>query len=215
MPPDGAGSVQTLRMRIARLDSTGATPAGASNMYVTDTVVKIDTKPVYVAGDEVEEKNGSGALCLTYSPQPSFKRVDLTLQVCTMDEELNEILGGGSVLTNAGATVGYAAPTVGTVPMPNGISLEFWTLAVINGAPAATNPYRWWALPRVYLRKTDQSFDSKGHMPTFEGYGIENPNWGNGPDNLWLLGSGRAIQRQRAATLPSSVIGYQATPVQV
>ena len=212
---DGAGSVQALRMRIARLDATGATPAGASNMYVTDTIVKLDIKPQFVAGVEVEEQNGSGALCLTYQAQPTFKRVDLTLTICNMDEELEELLGGGSVLTQTGNTIGYAMPAVGAMPMANGISLEFWSLAIINGAPAATNPYRWWALPRIYLARSDATYDNKGHLPVFTGYGIENPSWGNGPNNDWLLSSARALQRIRTGTIPASAVGYQATPVQV
>lgn len=212
---DGAGSVQALRMRIARLAADGTTPAGASNMYVTDTIVKIDTKPEYVAGDDIEEKNGSGALCLTYQTQDVLKRIGITLTICTMDEELAELLGGGTVLTSTGNTVGYAMPAIGQPAMPNGISIEFWTLAIINGAPAATNPYRWWALPRAYLKRVDASYDAKGHLPVFEGYANENPNWGNGPNNDWLLSSARSLQRQRVASVPASAIGYQATPVQV
>ena len=212
---DGAGSVQAVRMRIARLDATGATPAGASNMYVTDTIVKVDLKPEYVTADEVEEKNGSGALCLTYRPQDVLKDVALTLTVCSMDEELAEILGGGAVLTSAGNTVGHALPAVGQPAMPNGISIEFWTLAILNGMPTATNPYRWWALPRCFLKRTDASYDSKGHLPVFEGFANENAGWGNGPNNDWLLASNRCLQRQRTTSLPASAIGYQATPVQV
>lgn len=212
---DGAGSVQALRMRIARLDATGATPAGASNMYVTDTIVKVDIKPQMVAGDDIEEKNGSGALCLTWRTQDVLKFQAVTLTVCSMDEELEEILGGGSVLTQTGSTVGYQSPQIGQPAMPNGISLEFWTRAIINGAPAALNPFRWWALPRLYLSRSDATYDSKGHLPVFDGYAIENPNWGNGPNNDWMLDSSRSLQRQRTAALPASAIGYQATPAQV
>jgi len=212
---DGAGSVQALRMRIARLAADGSTPAAASSMYVTDTLVKIDLKPEYVTADEVEEKNGSGNICLAYRPQDVLKDVALTLTVCSMDEELAELLGGGTVLTAAGNTVGHALPAIGQPAMPNGISIEFWTLAILNGAPATTNPYRWWALPRCFLKRSDASYDSKGHLPVFEGFANENSNWGNGPNNDWLLASNRVLQRQRTAVLPASAIGYQSVPVQV
>lgn len=212
---DGAGSVQALRMRIARLAADGTTPAGASGMYVTDTIVKLDIKPAYVSGDDVEEKNGSGGLCLSWQEQDVLKNLGLTLTICSMDEELSEILGGGSVLTSAGSTIGYQMPGVGQKAMPNGISIEFWTRAIINGAPAATNPYRWWALPRAYLKRADASYDSKGHLPVFDGFAIENPLWGNGPNNDWLLDSSKVLQRQRVAAIPASAIGYQATPAQV
>lgn len=214
---DGAGSIHALLLRAARLAADGSTPAGAANGYATNSLVKIEFKPVYAEGSEINETNGSGVACVYYKAPPTLLRHDVTVTVCTPDEELEELLGGGTLLTAAGATIGYQEPAPGSEIMPNGISLEAWSRAVINGRPAAVNPFRHWAMPRVHLRRADSSLENAAHMPVFEGYAEVNPLWGNGPWNDWPAGlaSDRTIQRIREAALPASAIGYIAVPAQV
>jgi hypothetical protein len=119
------------------------------------------------------------------------------------------------VLTATGATVGYGAPKLGADPTPNGVSVEIWSEAIDGDVPAATNPFFWWAFPKIKFEKKGQRRLEGGIMAnSFDGYMYENPGWGNGPNNDWTLNSDRAWQQQRAASLPPSAIGLQAVPTQ-
>lgn len=219
MPPDGAATLYAVALRVARLDATGATPAGASNMYVTNGLVKVTFTPVYETGDEVTKKDGQGNLCLDIKQPDVFKRVDInSVELCANDPELAELLGGGAIISDAGApanTIGWAAPVAGVDPTPNGISLEVWTRRYVNNAPAAL-PYARYLFPKVKLKPMAKSLEATPMAVDFEGEGYENPNIGNGPNNDWPAGapSTRAYQWMAVATAPTGALGYQATPVQ-
>lgn len=213
---DAAAQVKALMLRVARLAADGTTPAGPDGLYVTDSLVRIERRSVFAESEEIEEKNGRGVPCVTFPGNRYVKRHDLTIVVCTPDEELEELLAGGTLLTSGGNTIGYAEPAVGTQPNPNGVSIEAWTYAVVDGAPAAVNPYRWYAWPRVYdIVREDDTFEDGALLPTFTGKAVQNPNWGNGPLNDWPSTSTRILQRVRTPDLPTSQVGYQAIPAQV
>lgn len=216
MPPDGAATLYAVALRVARLDASGATPAGASNMYVTNGLVKVTFTPVYETGDEVTKKDGQGNTCLNIKQPDTFKRVDInSVELCAEDPELSELLGGGAIITDAGDTIGYAAPAAGVDPTPNGVSLEVWTRRYVDNQPAAL-PYARYLFPRVKLKPTAKSLEANPMATDFEGIGEENANIGNGPNNDWPTGavSTRAYQWVAVDTAPTGALGYQATPVQ-
>lgn len=104
----------------------------------------------------------------------------------------------GSNLTD----IGYRAPEVGGNPTPYGVSLEFWSQAVQDGAFAADLPYYHWAVPRAFVR-TSAAFALSGSdpmLPTFEGYSQQNKNWGDGPEGDWEFESDRVWQFVRVAS---------------
>lgn len=111
----------------------------------------------------------------------------------------------GSNLT----AIGYRAPEVGGDPLPNGVSVELWSRAVVDGAFATDLPYIHWVIPRARLRLSDNlTLGAEDAMtPTFEGYEIQNPNWGDGPEGDWAYGSDRVWQYARVATVPDFTRG--------
>ncbi len=114
----------------------------------------------------------------------------------------------GSALTD----IGYRAPQVGINPTPNGLSVEFWTAAIDDGAYAADLPYFHWVLPRAYLRPSDD-WKASGEdpmLPSFEGWCNQNKNWLDGPENDWTYPSDRVWQYARVATLPDFSRGFVA-----
>lgn len=209
---DGAGSIHALRLRVTRLAANGAPAVGANNMYITSALTKISFQGEYLEGDEIEEKNGSGELCLYYQAPDVLKRINVKLEICSPDPELEELLGGGTVLTSAGDTVGLAAPAVGVDPQPNGISIEAWSHAVLNGSIDAELPYIHWVFPKIRNLKPDEkTLANEALKPAYEGFGLENANWGDGPGTAeWPFASNRCWQWARKATVPASAIGYQA-----
>jgi hypothetical protein len=212
---DAPSSILAVMMRVAQLDATGATPAGASGMYVTDSLVRFTWQPDVEAGLDLTQRKGNGDLCTAARTADVVKRYTCTLDICTPDPELEQLLSGGVILTTAGATVGYGAPKLRQDAVPNGVSVEIWSEAQDGDAPAADDPFFWWAFPMVKLEKKGQRALEAGIMAnSFEGYMYENENWANGPNNDWELNSDRAYQWQRTASHPSSAIGLQAIPAQ-
>lgn len=113
---DGAGSVHAVALRVARLAADGTTPAGANNLYVTDSLVKIDFTPEIEAGPEAMVKNAQGIPCVVFKAHNAMKRITMELDICTPDPELEELIAGGTVLTDvtSSLTMGTITPTTST-----------------------------------------------------------------------------------------------------
>lgn len=215
MATDGAASIYAVRTRVARLDATGATPAGAASLYVSNALVRIEFTLEYETNEALTRKNGNGDLCVNVPEKRKVKQVTVSaFEVCTEDPELEELLAGGTILTSEGDTIGYAAPAVGVDPTPNGVSVEVWSRAIVGGVGATVNPYYHWAFPRLFLSRGSTALEEAPTAPVFTGYGLENPNWGNGPANDWEFDSERVYQYVRTAALPTVTDGVAAVPTQ-
>lgn len=119
-------------MRVTRLDANGATPAGASNMIVTDGLIKLDAKVVLSSGEDFEVKNACGNLSYSYKDDDKFKRLDIGLTFIRPDMELSEMIAAGTLVVSGGNSIGYSAPAVGA-GTGNGVCLEIWSKAWIGG----------------------------------------------------------------------------------
>lgn len=213
---NGAGSLFALGIRLAKLDSTGAIIPGTRQGYVSKSLIALSGLGLeYEDGEEVLVKNGSGDICLYYRASDTVKQGTISgLQVCTPDPLLLEFLAGFGVFETAGVQVGGAAPETGVDPTPNGVSLEFWTHQIVNGAKAG---YWHWAVPRAKL-KLAETLDASGTdpmLPSFEGTSNQNPNWGDGPGNDWFYPSNRVWQYRQTATVPDLSLGYITVPAEL
>ena len=102
--------------------------------------------------------------------------------------------------------VGYQEPTLGIVGNNNGVSMEFWTKAIVSGFQVPVLPYFRWVLPRVTGMHTMPSDITNANKATImEGQGYGNPNWGTGPVGDWQFDSTKVWQRARcgAQVLPT------------
>lgn len=111
------------------------------------------------------------------------------------------------------ATIGYKAPLVGAQLQPNGVSVELWTRAVMDGSFPANLPYIHWVVPRAYLTPDGELTGSASDpmKPTFTGWSNQNLNWGDGLNTGdWPLSSDRVWQWSRVATIPDLSAGYVA-----
>jgi hypothetical protein len=97
-----------------------------------------------------------------------------------------------------GEAAGYAAPELGIVGNPNGVSLEFWTKAYVAGVQASQLPFYWWVFPKVKgLHQQARDIAAANTQTVFEGQAYGNPNWSSGPELTWEFASSRVMQRAR------------------
>lgn len=197
-------------MRVTDLDSNGVPTPGADHIYTTDALTILTMTPVYVDGEEIEERNACGTVCVNYRGDDSFKRLDVEITICAQDPRLVSKLGGGTVLspTQSGdVTRGYSYPSIGAIT-GNGVSIEVWAKRIDDGDLHVDWPYAWWVLPKVKnLRHGVRTFNNGAQLPVFSGQAYENPNWFNGPTNDWPSASDRVAQWIPDRTLPTVVCG--------
>ena len=208
--------VHAVRLRVADLDTNGVPLPGAGHLYVSGALTTLSMSPQYRDGAEVEEPNGTGEVCVYYQGRPSFKRLDVSLELCTPDPYLDKILERGSVLAaGGGRPPGYALPEFGPLG-GNGVSIEVWARRVNDGDMDPDYPYAWWTLPKVVnLRPGDREIGNSAQKPTKSGNAVQNPNWFDGPANDWPVASDRAAQWVpcTAAEMPDAHTGPLTLPV--
>lgn len=135
---DCASSIQLCALRVARLAADGTTPAGATNMYVTDKLAELGITPQYEEGDEITVKGGCGQILVAFKDMDRLKRLEISLTLESVDPELIELCTGSTLITTGGQSMGFSLPAVGAAAI-NGVSLEGWSKAWIGGgAPPGT-----------------------------------------------------------------------------
>jgi hypothetical protein len=111
---------------------------------------------------------------------------------------------------------GYAAPNLGIVANPNGVSLEFFEKAIKGGVQASDKPYYWWVLPRVAnMHIMPRDLTNANTQTIMEGQGEQNDNWGSGPFGTWPFASTQVHQRMRAGKAVVPIPGFSAVPATV
>lgn len=207
---DGAASLHCVAIRVTALSATGTAASGSNQaMYITNNLVRIDFNPDVEAGPEISDRNAGGSLAVTFRLPDIIKRLTMTLELIIPDPELEVILSGGNTFTSGTNVEGFQYPALLTDPTPNGLSIEAWTRAVVNGAQPTDFPYWRWAFPKVWLRKSNRTIDINRLASVFEGFGYENPNWGAGPRNDFIYNSQRVVNVMRDTTYPTPQLGAQ------
>lgn len=210
MAQDYAASISGVMIRVSSLAADGTLVKGPSAAYQTTGFIQLTMTPEYEAGVEYTQKNASGQVAVTYRQQDTLKRVTLALGLNTPDPELINLISGGVLLSSGGQSVGWAAEQTGVAENTNGVALEIWTNAIVNGRPAATNPYWRWLIPLAHLHLSGNRALQEGiTMTDFVGYGTSNSNFLTGPAApTWPFQSDRAYAYARCATLPTGGTGF-------
>lgn len=200
-------------IRVARLEGDGVPLPGANNLYVSDGMISVTFTEELEKGADLVQKNGCGNIAAAWKDPDLIKRVTLAVELIKYDPQLFELLRGGTVIHDAGVgvnqAIGYQAPAVGVDPQPNGVSLEVWCKRIITAAPDPQWPYEWFVFPRCYFSAGQRKMEDNFMVNIFDGYGIENGNWFNGPANDWPADSSKVYQSLPTKNIPAASCGYQ------
>jgi hypothetical protein len=189
-----AASIQGVSIRVTRLDAAGNLLNGPGDSYTTSAFMRVSFTPEYEEGDEITEKSANGSVCVTYKSPDTLKRITMELAICEPDAELTSLISGGLLLRkNIGSfaspdnkSIGWAAPAVGDDPAGFGVAIESWSHAIKDGKKSSTLPYFHWVFPYAKLRQSGDRVIENGMLATtFEGYGLGNVNFEDGPDGRW------------------------------
>jgi hypothetical protein len=217
MPVDYAASVQGVAIRVTRLNADGTLIPTES--YTSKSFIRVSFTPEYEEGDEITEKNADGTICVTFKAPNTLKRVTMEVAVCDPDPVLSQLLSGGVLLigeVGGGTTppvepLGWASAQVGEDVSGNGVAVEAWSRAIINGKPALPNPYFHWVFPYVKTQLTGDRIIENGLLAnTYDGYGLGNTAFDTGPDQTtagdtawpWPEVTGRPYMYGRVPNMP-------------
>lgn len=96
---DGPSFIKACMLRMARLDATGATPAGATNGYITRNLIKFGFSAEIEAGTDYTQKDSCGALAVTARDRDIPKRYAVTMEMVYPDPEAHELLIASPLIT--------------------------------------------------------------------------------------------------------------------
>lgn len=182
-------SLNLERIRVVRLGPDGVPLPGANNLYVADGLIRLGYVPVVQAATRITIKDGSGRTCLDWnSDDDRVTGYTLTIEHCRNAFELEEMLLGGTLLTDSGANIGIADPPL-DAPRHSGVTLEGWAVAV-DGDQQALHPitgraaYIRYIWPRTkWVRGGNKTLNNGASTPEFTGKSSSNANFYDGPGN--------------------------------
>lgn len=208
---DGAASLHLVAMRVTQLKADGS--HAGQNMYVTQDLARLEFNPDIEAGPEVSDRNAAGNLSVIWKIMDVLKRLTVVVETMKPDPVLETLLTGGTTYLSGSNVEGFQYPPVMVEGNPNGVSIEAWTRAVVNGAQPTDFPYWRWVLPLVKLRKSNRTADTNRMTNSYEGFGFENANWGAGPIGDFTYNSQRVVNVMRDTAIPAATTSVTGAPV--
>jgi hypothetical protein len=206
-------------VRFARLDSTGATPAGVTNGYIATGFIEGTITPVYEDTDALGAITDACDNVMLDDPAHNLYRgSDVELQFGPFAPERMELTAALTLLTNAGSTVGWAMPAQGLVNPP-GVSVEIWLNNYTYGSAnvLATNNFVRCVMPKLINPKVSPlTLGRANQIQTITGRAVDNPGFGNGPANdiLVITPTTRSVYFYQENTRPTAACGYFTIPTQ-
>lgn len=210
MPSNCISPIIATRMRIVRLDACGTIVTGATGSIVTKGFIKVEAKRVYEAGTEYLVKNAGDELCVNDKRPDKLKRIDLGITLCEVDPQAIEMMTAARLITVGGTAVGNG---FSEDPNTGGWALELWQ-EIAGGACSGTSQ-QWVHHVFPWVRDGalgDLAFENAPQQWLVNASTKKNPNYGDGPANLWAVpipaNEHHAYQVTTVAP-PAPACGYQ------
>ena len=180
-----SSSIRGKALRITRLDACGNIAYGEKASLVTDGFITINFAAEREDGEETNQKNANGKLCIVDKAPAQLKRVTAEMEFCGVNPELASMITGQPVILNA------AGDAVG---VPIGDTIEaFFALEVWADIPGAAcgiqgaRPYFYYCIPFMgagvfgdfTIEESAATFSMTAESKAPNG-------WGNGPYDVDL-----------------------------
>lgn len=213
--------LKVCHLRVLRLDDIGDVLAGSDSLYEYGSPVLFSYTPTAPERERIEQLDGCGNQCGLYQGDPkAVDGAELSLTTCEQNAELQELLVGGSIVTEgtgAGNTIGYLSATDATVNI-DGAAIELWSIAwsgrqraVKGGNPA------WYrhTFTKAKFELDEQAFagDAFGVVP-YVGVAEVNDQFGTGlASDPWPIAMGESVYGWFIDDgKPTAACGYQTVP---
>lgn len=186
---DPSSEISAVAVRVATLTSTGAPDFGNAlgGFALCGGISSLEYDYEVQEGAEVYEEDADGNSCVNLKRDDRIKRVTFTLTLCRSDIRMEALLLGNmaSIVAAGQAGIGIvhkAGTGCGTGSTPRtGVSIELWNRRVDCSDYDTQYPYNRYVIPRAFVRPGAGTLDANPKAQVFEGYGIVNNNWGDGP----------------------------------
>lgn len=178
-------SAKFCRLRVTRIDATGAPAPGPNNAYVTDKPISVGFTPVLSQGTDAELRGGCDCVIASRKGDDFLKRWTLQLDLGTLEPALLEMLTGGSAIMdplNPTDVIGVWWPTgidCGTTAAR--VAVEGWTELWDGDAPALAFTYGRFLWPSVRWTMGQGNLQADFLQPQLNGETQGNLAWGPGP----------------------------------
>lgn len=184
-----ASPIQGTRMRITRLDTCGVPVTGAGGLIVTEGFVNVEATQEYEDGTEYEIRNAQGEFCVNDVGPDQFRRSNLTIQFCSVDPDIVNLITGSMVITT-----GAPATGTGFWVVEGGVdqhfSLEVWQKVAGQACVGSSQQHVYWAWPNLFGgRFNDFTIEDGALEWSLSAKTAQaNPLWGTGPgeDPDWI-----------------------------
>lgn len=112
--------------RVVKLDACGNPVTGTSGMQIVSKgFVQCAAVPQYDNGVEFFQRTADGSVCVNQIDDPAFKRFELTIDFCEINETAASWMTSMRELTVSSPTTGYGF-SMGEGIQTNRFSLEIW-----------------------------------------------------------------------------------------
>lgn len=200
------------RVRIGRQDASGAPLVGANNLVVS-SLVKISYSPQIKDGTLVTLEDGCGSECLHAQKPDKVSGLNLQIQFCTSDYELDELISGAR-LVMVGDTVRGSVMRDINEEVTSYVSIEAWAEAWEGNEQAVDNMgnplYTRYVFPRTTWVPGDREAGGSAPVIQYNGKGYSNSQFGTGPgddlpDGVYVTPKGEYVDD---GGLPDANCGY-------
>lgn len=136
-------SIRSCTARFTKVDACGRPVTGAGSVVTTDGYISIAYKMNLSEGDEIEQKNACGQLCISDKARDQVKWVDLEIAFCGVNPDAVNLMTGFPVVKDyAGDNVGFDIETMSNRSV-SGFALEAWT-EIPDASPCAPGAFGQW-----------------------------------------------------------------------
>lgn len=179
-------------MRIVQVDVCGIPITGASGRVITSkSFTQVQMAPQYEAGTEFFERTADGSICVNQKDPPILKRMQLTVDLCSVDPDASSLVLSARELTTTAPVSGMGFALMEGASTSH-FSLEVWQRVAGSGAcdPSGAQRYIYNAWPHVTNAQVGQYTiqNDKSTLQFVAETVAAAAQWGDGPGTgaSWL-----------------------------